>query len=512
MESWRILLVEDDPGDAALVDAYLRQQPELDTTLVLAPRMNEALRLLQDADFDVCLVDLGLPDGQGVDAIANLTRAARGRPIVILSGTSDSGLAMRCLEAGAQDYLGKEGLSADVLRRTIGHAIARSRSEELQQRLQEADRQGAIGQLAAGVAHEIRAPATSVLHTLQSLLATAQTSGTPAQLAQLAESIREVERVVEVARELRGFAATDDEVAWIDLAALIAEVCRTVRARIEERGELRLQLGELPRIAGLTRRLRDLLRHLLDNAAQAIETSSSARPRVTVSARRTDGQVLVAVEDEGCGIPPEHLPRIFDPYFTTRESDRSTGLGLALCDEIARKHRGKLTVSSTVGAGSRFVLDLPVDTGLASFIASSDPTPPPEVAPREPTRQRVLVIDDEPLLIKSFARMLRTHHEVETALGGVEGLELLDRDDAFDVVFCDLMMPRVDGVELHEVVRARHPRLETRLVFLTGGVFTERVEDFLAEHEPRLIEKPVSLKTLLAAVTAVAASNRDPSR
>lgn len=119
---------------------------------------------------------------------------------------------------------------------------------------------------------------------------------------------------------------------------------------------------------------------------------------------------------------------------------------------------------------------------------------------------RVLVVDDEPLLLRSFVRLLRRHHDVEGATSAADALARLDRDDDVDVIFCDLMMPGMDGIDLYGELCARHPHLPERMVFLTGGVFTERVKGFLADAAPALVEKPVSLETLLDAAETVVSS------
>lgn len=121
-------------------------------------------------------------------------------------------------------------------------------------------------------------------------------------------------------------------------------------------------------------------------------------------------------------------------------------------------------------------------------------------------RLRVLVIDDDPLLLRSLMRLLRAHHEVEGAPGGAVVLERLEAGADFDVIFCDLMMPGMDGITLYREICERHPQLVERMVFLTGGVFTDRVKSFLAEAAPTLVEKPATLEALLDAAAVVAES------
>jgi CheY-like chemotaxis protein len=124
----------------------------------------------------------------------------------------------------------------------------------------------------------------------------------------------------------------------------------------------------------------------------------------------------------------------------------------------------------------------------------SDITPPP----REFVKRRVLAVDDEPLLLKAYRRMLSDIHVVETALGGVEGLRALERDAAYDVILCDLQMPEMSGMGFHEAVRKRWPALADRFVFVTGGAFSPDAKRFLEESTCAVIQKPFRVEDLLS--------------
>src|SRR5262249_38893292 len=158
------------------------------------------------------------------------------------------------------------------------------------------------------------------------------------------------------------------------------------------------------------------------------------------------------IDDNGPGIPPDVLPRIFDSFFTTKPRGIGTGLGLPISQGIVRSLGGEISVESVWGEGATFRVRLPA-------VVAAAPLSPPDItpAPREYVRRRILAVDDEALLLKAYRRMLSDVHEVVTALGGHEALRTLQHDASFDVILCDLQMPEMSGMDLHTAVQVRFP-------------------------------------------------------
>jgi len=203
---------------------------------------------------------------------------------------------------------------------------------------------------------------------------------------------------------------------------------------------------------------------------------------------------VLAVRDTGTGIAPEDLPRIFDPFFTTRPGGTGSGLGLAVSHGIVTALGGTIEVESVPGCGSTFRVTLPV--------AAAAPAPEAVPAPAPPRRARVLVIDDEPLVARSLARLLGKAHEVTTLSAAAEVLRRARDGETWDVVLCDLMMPGMSGMDLEAELATARPDLLPRILYLTGGAFTERSRAFLAAGRPHL-GKPVDAAELRAAVDQV---------
>jgi CheY-like chemotaxis protein/anti-sigma regulatory factor (Ser/Thr protein kinase) len=248
-------------------------------------------------------------------------------------------------------------------------------------------------------------------------------------------------------------------------------------------------------------KLTQVLVNLLLNAAQAIQSGKVDENEVRVATRRRGDRVIVSVEDTGHGIPDDLRDRIFEPFFSTKPRGVGTGLGLSLAAELVRKHGGEIRTEDTAGRGTRFDIVLPVNTGLTA----AETPEAAEVKKATPTvRGRVLVVDDEPVVLKVVHRMLEKNYDVVTAGGGRAALDIIAGDGAFDVVLCDLLMPSVDGQALFEALRESAPQLCDRFVFFTGGVFTPRMRDFVSQVKRPVVEKPVDRARLIEVLDQIA--------
>ncbi len=393
----------------------------------------------------------------------------------------------------------------------------RHNAAALRERLSHQDRLSAIGQLAAGIAHEINNPASYVVANTQTIqehleLMARYLSDAPGKLLQLHSDILEMtrenldgmKRIKSITSDLRSFSRIDsDEVAEVDVNQCVESATRIAASALKHRGRLVVNTQPLPPISGSSAKLAQVMINLVVNAAQALPEGNVDGNQVLLSTCLHEDHLLVSVEDSGPGVPVQIRERIFDPFFTTKAQYEGTGLGLAMSADIVRMHGGRIEVTDSQLGGARFDLWLPRRTGLTGSVA-----PPRTVTPiRKPgSRLRILVIDDEPLVLRSFSRMLRDH-EVVTALGGEEGIRVLAGATDFDVILCDLMMPGVDGSQVFECVAARGPELRRKFVFCSGGAFSTRVTEFLKENAPPLLEKPITIEDFQAAVARLSATD-----
>jgi CheY-like chemotaxis protein len=252
-------------------------------------------------------------------------------------------------------------------------------------------------------------------------------------------------------------------------------------------------------------RLGQVFLNLVVNAAQAIPEGDPTNQHVTLWVRQgPHGGVAVDVSDSGSGMPPSVLARIFDPFFTTKAVGSGTGLGLSICHGIMRGLGGDITVRSEPGQGTTFTVLLPPAP------ADAAPREVPVLLPPSSERAgRMLVIDDEPAVGRSLARIIGKRHQVTVVSSGEEALAKLDSGAPFDAIFCDLMMPGITGMDVYERVREREPGLSLRFIFITGGSYTARARQFLERIPNPRIEKPFDAQMIQQLVGEVLAVGVD---
>jgi signal transduction histidine kinase len=389
-----------------------------------------------------------------------------------------------------------DGHFAFVLCRDISKDLEQERARATQERL------ATVGSLAAGVAHEINNPLAYVIANVQYALEAitqSQSEVLPGlgdehdrKRALLKEALLEANegarRVQRIVADLKTLARQgDDRVEPIDVERTLHWAIGVTMAEIRHRARLIRNFDPVPEVRGDEARLGQVFVNILLNAAQAIEPGQSAENEIIVNTCVRDGRVLIEVLDTGPGIPTELLTKIFDPFFTTKPRGIGTGLGLSICHEIIASMRGTLTGSNRTTGGARFVVELPamreaqIQAGATLKRLSKSHIPPEQ-------RARILVIDDETLAAKALARILR-EHTVEIADHAPSGLNLLLQGE-YDVIFCDLMMPELSGMAVFAEVERKRPGAASRMVFITGGTFTEEARTFAARHADRCLFKP----------------------
>jgi two-component system cell cycle sensor histidine kinase/response regulator CckA len=405
-----------------------------------------------------------------------------------------------------------EGLRIDLDAGPAIVVLARDLTERRQMlaRLAVADRMASVGTLAAGVAHEINNPLAYVIANLNVLAdqltpflqrgdADARPLA-PEQVTNLVKDAREgAARVQAVVRDLRMISRADDEVRGpVDVRAVLQSSVKLAKNEIRHRARLVEEYGAVPPVDGSESRLGQVFVNLLINAAHAIEDGHAARNVIRI-VTRSDGRehVVIEVHDTGHGIAQENLGRVFDPFFTTKPVGEGTGLGLSICHGIVKSLGGTIGVESTVGQGTVFRVTLPASTGR---LPSARPPAPARPAVKG---GRILVIDDEVSMGSSLRILLSPEHDVTVVTRGGHALALIEAGERFDAILCDLMMPEMGGMEFHAALEHAAPELIPRVVFLTGGAFTERAVEFLASVKNPRLDKPFAEEDLRAALGRV---------
>jgi signal transduction histidine kinase len=381
------------------------------------------------------------------------------------------------------------------------------RDRELR-RLQ-AEKLASIGMLAAGVAHEINNPAAFVLGNIEALAAqmkqveeTLRSVADPnahatlqaiffEMTATLQESKEGMARIQRIVRDLSSFSHVDDDRQTLtDLNSVVDSTLGLLRNEVRHRATVERDLRATRVVRTSPARLGQVFLNLIINAAQALDEAEVKRNRIVVRTFDAANSVVFEVSDNGPGIGPDLMPRIFDSFFTTKPRGVGTGLGLPISQGIVRSLGGEITVESKPGSGATFRVQLPSEAAVRSV------PPAAEVTVASSRRRRVLAVDDEALLLKAYRRMLADVHDVVTALGGRDALLILQKQTAFDIILCDLQMPEMSGMELYSTVKAQYPQLEDRFVFVTGGAFSAEAKRFL-DQGVTCLGKPFRIEELL---------------
>jgi CheY-like chemotaxis protein len=309
--------------------------------------------------------------------------------------------------------------------------------------------------------------------------------------------------VRDVVRGLRAFSGpSGPDRTPADVRGELEAAIRLARNEIRHRARLEVRISELPRVETGVHELGQVFLNLLLNAVHAIPEGRAQENLIEVVAERgEDGEASIRIRDTGVGIPPHVLERIFEPFFTTKPLGVGTGLGLAIAHRIVVDAGGRIEVETQVGHGSVFHVILP-----AARVAAPEVTAPPTPRIAPAGARRVLVVDDDPLVARAVVRTLASGFDVTTVSSAAEALARIEAGERFDAVLCDLMMPQMTGMELYARVAARDPALARRMLFMTGGAFTEAAARFVADACAPCLEKPFEPARLREAIDRAAAA------
>ncbi len=372
----------------------------------------------------------------------------------------------------------------------------------------QSERAVSLGLLAASVAHEVNNPLTYMLG--QALCLERQFSGIAewcenlpievrAEIRDRLECITEcffplregIERIASITRELRTFSRSDhEEQTLVDCRAAVESALRLVGKELEARAVVSLQLGQTEPVLGNHGHVVQVVLNLVMNAMQSLPSDGAAGNFVGIRTETRDGKVLMEVSDSGPGVPVAERERIFDPFVTKKGVGEGTGLGLFVCRNIVRSYGGEVSVRDGEFGGAAFVVTLPV--GQGSVRPSREPEPL-DVG-RLDHVPLILLIDDEPHVLTAARAMLHDEgYRVICSASGSEGLAVLRSRADIDLVFCDLMMSDLTGMDLHECLAREAPLKLASVVFMTGGAYVPEARQFEHDHPDLVVQKPFDI-------------------
>ncbi|MET0405410.1 MAG: response regulator [Cystobacter sp.] len=385
---------------------------------------------------------------------------------------------------------------------TLWSARDLTESRQLQLRLLHADRMASLGVLSAGVAHELNNPLAYTLSNLDHLEQCIQALP-PVPRDEARELVSDVRtgatRVRDIVRQLRLFSRVDEDARPqpVEVNRVMDTAISMAMNELKHRARLVRDYGESLRVEADEGRLGQVFLNLLVNAAQALPEGRAEQHEIRIVTRPHLQGVRIEIHDTGPGIPEAHQERIFEPFFTTKPMGVGTGLGLSICHGIVTSFGGRMGVTSRVGQGSTFWIHLNATTAARPTAALSPLSMKPPGVPHDRSRRdRILVVDDEPMIGVAIRRTLQREYEVITTTSAREACARLMGGEHFDLVLSDVMMPEMSGVELHQEIAHRWPDLVGRIVFLSGGAFTPQARAFLNTVGTPRLDKPFSSEEL----------------
>ena len=358
----RILIVEDNPGDARLLQRYLATTHEFELQCVES--LSSAMAALRASYFDAVLLDLSLPDARGLETLRSVRAAAPDLPIVVLTGLDDEAVAIEALRQGAQDYLIKGEIHRHWLARAIHYAIERQHTlEKLQQLNEELIRSNQeLEQFASVVSHDLQQPLQGILSCAQMLVRTYQNSSDAKSLAYIEVITKSSLRMRQLMQDLLIYArvgSTKEARMEIDCYRALQIALDNLETEIAAAGA-EISVGTLPQLNARSIELVQLFQNLIGNALKYRRPDVPLR--IEISARRERDQWLFAVADNGSGIAAADCDRIFKIFqrLPAAAALPGTGVGLAICKKIVEGLRGKIWIRSQLGVGSIFYFALPI--------------------------------------------------------------------------------------------------------------------------------------------------------
>jgi nitrogen-specific signal transduction histidine kinase len=388
--------------------------------------------------------------------------------------------------------------------------------KELEGHLLQADRLAVLGTLAAGMAHAINNPLSYTLLNLEHVarrmrhLSTDRDYYAEARV-RLAEAHDGAERVARIVRQMRTLSRSRPSPPGpVDVRAVLESVLSMVGNEIRHRGQLSLRMDAVPNVFATESELEQAFLGLLVYVARSLPEEVGGSREIRLTTETDDaGNAVVIVSDDGPVLGDDTRSHLFDPF----AGGEALGLGLAMCQSILASIDGRIEITIGQKRGTTFRVVLrPAPAAPAEkprHPSSTRPLPPPAV-PARPAR--VLVIDDDPGVASALRAMLEAHHEVKSVDSAREGLQILLSDEEFDIVFCDLIMPDLSGIDVYCALELNRPERVEELVFMTGGVFTPDAERFLSQIPNPRIEKPFSLNCVEDLLARAVAKHAEAAR
>lgn len=479
-----ILLIEDNPGDARIVEILLEESDLPECRITHCQTLAEGVSALMENDFDVALLDLSLPDSRGFETLQRLISAKPDVNVVVMTGFSDKTLGLNAVKVGAQDFLTKGVFDADLLAKTLRYAIERknvliklaaaTRAREVAEesaRMKE--------QFIASISHEMRTPMNAI-YGMSNLLAQTNLDG---EQRSFIDSVRQsseillgvINDILEISTLQNGKMSFESK--NFDLHELMFNLVNVMQYKKDEK-PLEFQLSIDPSVpaimSGDKLRLNQVLFNIVGNSVKFTDEGV-----VKINVQLVDNQndtmiVRFEVIDTGIGIPEDKVNAIFESFTRVRTKDRiyeGTGLGLAIVKNLVQLQEGRVWAESTLAKGTTMVIELPFTKVHTDATVEKTVEAPPQYHESKQRTFRLLLVEDHKMNQIVARKTLERQFDniiIQIAENGKECLEILKQGCNFDIILMDIQMPIMDGTETIAYIREHIPNIKTPILAMTA--------------------------------------------
>lgn len=479
-----ILLIEDNPGDARIVELLLEESDLPECKIINCQTLGEGVNALMKKDFDVVLLDLSLPDSRGFETLQRLISAKPDVNVVVMTGYTDKALGLNAVKAGAQDFLTKGGFDAEILTKTLRYAIERknvliklaaaTRAREVAEesaRMKE--------QFIASISHEMRTPMNAI-YGMSNLLA--QTKLDSEQRSYI-DSVRQsseillgvINDILEISTLQNGKMSFESK--DFDLHELMFNLVNVMQYKKDEK-PLEFQLNIDPSVSSILKgdklRLNQILFNIVGNA---VKFTDEGMVKIDVQLVKNQGETIIlrfVVQDTGIGMPADKVDTIFESFTRIRTKERiyeGTGLGLAIVKNLVQLQEGRVWAESELGKGSKMFIELPFGKSQTSLTLEKNIEEPPQYQDSKKREFHLLLVEDHKMNQIVARKTLERQFDnitIQIAENGKECLDILKKGGSFDIILMDIQMPIMDGTETVAHIREFMPELKTPILAMTA--------------------------------------------
>lgn len=506
----RVLVVDDDTAMRRAMEIILKS--EFDVTTIESG--NRALdHIQQNNDFDVVSLDLNMPGLSGIETLQAIKQYSPTTEVLLVTAFQDLESAKQALKLGAYDYIEKP-ISKDAYRQSIRKGVdrrqkaveseqARERLDIVKAQLVHSEKLSAIGQLLAGVVHEINNPLSGIVGYSELLLTGI---ASPEKSRKYIENIQQCAHLCQnIVQKLLTFSRKQaPKRKYIQIGKIVESTLELLQHEIKKHAvHVTIQFADnMPPANVDVSQIQQVFLNIITNAVQAMQQQDHL-PTITVKSEFDDRSIRISFIDNGPGIPKDNLQQIFEPFFTTKPEGKGTGLGLSVCYEIIQEHGGDIYVSSEPQKGTRFVVELPVVAKDASLQTESSS---PQTDQATDTK-KILVIDEKETGHDLLENMIAAlDHRVDVTEDAAAAQQKLLAGN-YDIIISNMAMPELGGQQLCKYLGQVKPELISRIIFITGGVVSEEIRLFLEQNKLPSINKPFGIKDIQKAIQKIKVSS-----